>query len=164
MMLMVSPALALHSLGPLAMMAVPGVAWGLWEWRNQSRHRHTVNTPALVNPLGLATAIQFGFVYALVRFFVKVASGSVNPAWVYGVSFIAGLTDTAAISLSSAQAVVAGTLSVSVASKCVVIGALSNTVVKAGLAFWLGAPEFKRGIAIALGGVFVAGLLGLWLF
>ena len=164
MIVMVSPALALASLGPLAMMAIPGLAWALWEWHNETRRPHTVSTPALVNPLGLSTAIKFGVVYALVRFLVKVASGSINPAWVYGVSFIAGLTDTAAISLSSAQAVVAGTLTVSVAAKCVVISALSNTIVKAGLAFWLGAPEFKRGIAIALGGVFVAGLLGLWLF
>jgi len=164
MIVLVSPAVALASLGPLALMAIPGVAWGLWEWRTQVRHQHTVHTPALVNPLSLSTAIQFGVIYAVVRFFVKMASSSVDPTWVYAVSFISGLTDTAAISLSSAQAVVAGTLSVEVASKCVVIGALSNTLVKAGLALALGGAEFRRAIAIALGGVFVAGLLGLWLF
>jgi uncharacterized membrane protein (DUF4010 family) len=164
MMAMVSPKLALASLGPLALMALPGIVWGLWEWYYRVHPKHTVNTPALANPLNLTVAIKFGAVYAVVRFLVKIASGSLNPTWVYGVSFIAGLTDTAAISLSSAQAVVAGTLSATVATKCVVIGALSNTLVKAGLAFGLGAPEFRRAIAWALGGVFVAGLIGLWLF
>jgi uncharacterized membrane protein (DUF4010 family) len=51
-----------------------------------------------------------------------------------------------------------------VAAKCVVIGALSNTLVKAGLAFTLGTPAFRRAIAVALSGVFLAGLAGLWLF
>jgi uncharacterized membrane protein (DUF4010 family) len=164
MIAFVSPALAVASLGPLALMALPGAVWALWEWRTRVRSQPKVDTPALANPLNLSLAIKFGAIYALVQFLVKIAAGRVNPAWVYGVSFIAGLTDTAAISLSSAQSVVAGTLPVGVAAKCVIIAALSNTLVKAGLAFGLGSPAFRRAIALALGGAFLAGLLGLWLF
>jgi len=161
MLVIINQAVALATLTPLALMAIPGVVWALWQYRQHRAAPTQVGTPPLVNPLSLSLAIKFGVVYALVVFFVKVASQNLNPMWVYGVSFLSGLTDMDAIAISSAQAVSNGTLSVEVAARCIVIGALSNTLVKAGLALTLGAPGFRRAIAWSLGAVFVAGAAGL---
>jgi len=165
MLALICPAVAQAALGPFALMALPGVGWALWQWRrSRAAQAGIVDTPVLANPLSLTLAIKFGVLYALVRFLVKLASGNLNPAWVYAVSFISGLTDMDAIAISSAQAVAAGALEVDVAMNCIIIGALSNTLVKAGLAAALGTAGFRRAILWSLGAVFVAGLAGLWLF
>lgn len=161
----VAPTVTMALLPIFGMMAIPGIIWGVWQWRTHRQARQEkVHTPAIANPLSLSLAIKFGLIYAVVRFLVKLAAGNINPGWVYGVSFISGLTDMDAIALSTAQSARDGTLPVNVAVNCIVIAALSNTLVKAGLAVALGAPQFRRTIALALGAVFIAGAAGLWLF
>ncbi len=132
--------------------------------RTCTRGAETVHTPPVANPLSLSLAIKFGLIYAVVRYLVKLTAGNINPGWVYGVSFVSGLTDMDAIALSTAQSARDGTLPVNEAVNCIIIAALSNTLVKAGLAVALGAPQFRRTIALALGMVFIAGVAGLWLF
>jgi uncharacterized membrane protein (DUF4010 family) len=164
MLVLINPVVALATIGPFLLMAAPGVVWAVWQCRQPRAAADQVGTPTLSNPLSLSLAIKFGAIYALVVFLVKVASLHLNPLWVYGVSLVSGLTDMDAIAISSAQAALNGTLPVDVAANCIVIGALSNTVVKAGLALALGAPGFRRAIGWSLGAVFVAGVAGLWLF
>jgi len=162
MLAMISPLVAQAVLGPFALMALPGAAWALWQWRRRrAAGPDTIDTPALTNPLSLAIAIKFGALYALVRFLVNLAAGHLHPGWVYAVSFASGLTGMDAIAISSAQAAAGGTLSVDVAANCIILGALSNTLINAGMAAALGTAGFRRAIGWALGAVFVAGLAGL---
>ncbi len=165
MLALISPPVARAVLGPFALMALPGAGWAYWQWRRSRAVRDdTVDTPTITNPLSLTIAIKFGVIYAVVRFLVKMASGHLNPGWVYAVSFVSGLTGMDAIAISSAQAAAGGTLDVEVAANCIIIGALSNTLMNAGMAAALGTAGFRRAIVCALGAVFVAGLAGMWLF
>jgi len=163
LMFAVNPALAIATLGPFSMMAMPGVAWALWEWHKTSRSKK-VTTPVLNNPLSLKLALQFGLLYAVVGLLIKLAAVHLPAGWIYVISFVSGLADAAPVTLSSAQAASAHTLSMDVAARCVLLAALSNTLAKAALAVALGAADFRRAIALALGAMFIAGVIGLWLF
>ncbi len=163
MLALISPLVAQAVLGPFALMALPGAGWAFWQWRRRMAAADTIDTPALANPLSLTLAIKFGVLYALVRLLVKVAAGQFHPGWVYAVSFVSGLAGMDAIALSSAQAAASGALDVDVAANCIILGALSNTLMNAGLATALGTAGFRRAIVWALGAVFAAGLVGLGL-
>ncbi len=162
LMTAVNPALALATLAPFALMALPGAAWALWEWHQCTRIKK-VTTPVLTNPLSLKLALQFGLLYAIVGFLIKLATAHLPTSGVYAISFVSGLADAAPVTLSSAQAVSAHTLSMEVAERCVLLAALSNTLAKAGLAVALGSAKYRRAIAVALGAVSVAGVAGFWL-
>ncbi len=164
-LMFVDPQVTTALLAPFALMAVPGIAWGIWQWWRARQHSDKkIHTPAISNPLSLSLAIKFGLIYALVRYLVKLAAGSIHPGWIYGLSFVSGLTDMDAISLSTAQSAHDGTLPLDQAANCIIIAALSNTLAKAALALALGDAKFRRAIGLALGTVFLAGLAGLWLF
>ncbi|HVU39201.1 MAG TPA: DUF4010 domain-containing protein, partial [Opitutales bacterium] len=163
MMVLISPELALATLWPFVLMALPGAAWGLREWRREAPAKK-VSTPELGNPLSLRLALQFGLLYAAVGFLTRWAVAHMPVGWMYGISFVSGLADAAPVTLSSAQAVSGHLLTVTVAARCVLLAALSNTLGKAGLALVIGTPAYRRAIAVALGAVFVFGLAGLWWF
>lgn len=163
LMAAINPALAMATLGPFALMALPGLAWALWEWHRTTRIKK-VTTPVLNNPLSLKLALQFGLLYAAVGFLIKLATTNLPTGWIYVISFVSGLADAAPVTLSSAQAASAHTLTMDVAARCVLLAALSNTLAKAALALALGAADFRRAIAVALGAMFVAGAVGFCLF
>ena len=73
-------------------------------------------------------------------------------------SFISGLTDMDAISLSVVGSLNAGSIPLSLAARAILVAAIANSLLKAGLAISLGSPELRRhagGVLIltALGGV-----------
>jgi uncharacterized membrane protein (DUF4010 family) len=73
------------------------------------------------------------------------------------VAALAGLTDVDAITLSMAEYAKTGNPTVAVNS--IVIAALTNTLVKCGLAASLGGPALRRPIMIATGAVVASGLV-----
>ena len=75
------------------------------------------------------------------------------------VAALAGLTDVDAITLSMAEYAKTGDAGVAV--NAIVIAALTNTLVKCGLAASLGGPALRRPIIVATGGVVAAGLVTL---
>jgi uncharacterized membrane protein (DUF4010 family) len=72
------------------------------------------------------------------------------------VAALAGLTDVDAITLSMAKYATTGDSGIAVNS--IVIAALTNTLVKCGMAAWLGGAALRRPILIATGAIVVAGL------
>jgi uncharacterized membrane protein (DUF4010 family) len=75
----------------------------------------------------------------------------------YMVAALAGLTDVDAITLSMAEYARGGDTRVAVNS--IVIAALTNTLVKCGMAAWLGGAALRRPILIATGAMIAAGLI-----
>jgi uncharacterized membrane protein (DUF4010 family) len=161
-LLVLSPPVALLTAVPFGLIALPGVAWALWQWRPWRVQGKDVETPPLANPLSPLAAVKFGVLYALITLVVKVAAQQISPAWVYGISFVSGLGDINAITVTSAQAASDHLLDPVVAARCVVLACLANTLVKAGIAVALGARGFRRVTGLGLGVTFVAGAVGLW--
>ncbi len=156
-----SPALALALVLPLVAMAVPGLAFGVWMWLGHRPPPDTVEAPPIKNPLNLGTAVKFALIYAVVKLLVKAASEAGLSEGVVAVSAVAGLTDVDAIAISLAGAARDGSVATPLASTAVVVGCLSNTLVKAGIAAWLGSPALRRRVAGVLGTTAFLGLAAL---
>jgi uncharacterized membrane protein (DUF4010 family) len=77
-------------------------------------------------------------------------------------SFVSGLTDMDAISISIAREEGNADSGAGLATRAVVVAAVSNTLLKAGMAVALGSPGLKRRIAIVLGLTIVVGIA--WFF
>jgi uncharacterized membrane protein (DUF4010 family) len=99
------------------------------------------------NPLELGTALKFGVLYAVVLLVSKAAHVYVGDAGVYLSSFISGLPDADAVTLSMAQLSKAeGGLDMTTAARAVVLGVMANTAAKGLIVVAGGSSQLKRAI------------------
>jgi len=148
---LINPIFAATLIWPFLLMAVPGIACAGWFWLRHRPAPSEADIPPLANPLGLWTAIKFAALYSAIAFLVKVLR---SDGWTQGLlplSFVSGLTDMDAISLSIAREHGGGDTIPLLATRAVVLAAVSNTLLKAGIAFALGSPGLKWRIASLLG-------------
>ena len=101
----------------------------------------------LANPFELGPAIKFGILYAVILLAAKAAQFYFQDAGLYAASALAGLADVDAISLSMAELAGAeGGIVTSTAARAVVLAAISNTIVKGGIAISLGSESLRRAL------------------
>jgi len=86
--------------------------------------------PEIKNPAELKQALLFGFLYALVLLAVSAAKDIWGDSGVYAVSFISGLTDVDAITLSNTHLVQTGTLEAGKAAFSILIAFAANMAFK----------------------------------
>ena len=149
---------ALSLIVPFALMAMPGIAYAAWVWLRRHPQAKEGDTPEIGNPLSLSTAIKFAALYSGIAFLVKVVR---EQGWTQGMlplSFVSGLTDMDAISLSIARDYT-GNEPAALATRAVILAAVSNTLLKAGMAIGLGSPGLKVRIGLVLGATAVLGVL-----
>lgn len=156
---------------PLALMGAATAAFGGWHYRaGLSRTAGAPGTAAggsnasevpLRNPFSLGSAVQFGALFAIVLLAVTLAQENLPGVGVYIVSALAGSVDVDAITLSLAKD--AGAMaSLAQAGNAICIAALANTAVKCGMVAVSGAGAARRQVAVATGGIFLAGGAWLW--
>ena len=159
-----NPDLALTLIAPLALMTLPAICYGLWLWFARRPAAGSVEAPSLTNPLSLATAIKFALLYALIGLLVKAATQlDLLQSGLLPLSFVSGLTDMDAISLSMAGSQTTGQVPLLLATKAVIVAAVGNSILKAGLAISLGSAALRREVALVLGATAACGLASLWL-
>jgi uncharacterized membrane protein (DUF4010 family) len=115
------------------------------------------------NPFELGEAVKFGLVFGAVTFVAKAAQEYLGNAGLYFAAALAGLTDVDAIVLSMASLSQGDPSMVAVAARAIVIAAMSNTLVKAGMAVSLGSPELRRSFLPAASLLVVVGVLAAFL-
>ncbi|HVB39053.1 MAG TPA: DUF4010 domain-containing protein [Vicinamibacterales bacterium] len=101
------------------------------------------------NPLQLGSALQMALLFQLVILAVAFVRARFNTGGLTISGAVLGLTDVDALTISMAQAATEG-VAAHVAAQAIAVGTLSNTVLKAGLALALGAPAFRRTVALGL--------------
>jgi uncharacterized membrane protein (DUF4010 family) len=148
---------------PFTIMAAPAVGYGIWWWLSRHRRAEAVATPAISNPLSLATAVKFGLLYAAVAFLLKTVTALDWNAGVLPLSFLSGLTDVDAISLSVARGSADAVLEPSVAVRAILIAAAANSLMKAVLAVSLGSGSLRLHVGATLGLTAVLGGAAAWL-
>ncbi len=159
-----SPALALRVAPAFAVMMAPAVAYGVWHWWRARRSAKTeVASPAMANPLSLMTAIKFALLYAVIAFLVKAATQLDWQAGILPLSFVSGLTDMDAISLSMANNLRSETVALDLAARAVIIAGIANSLLKAVLAASLGSPLLRWRAGGALVATALAGAAALFL-
>ncbi|HAV60862.1 MAG TPA: hypothetical protein DCY13_00665 [Verrucomicrobiales bacterium] len=136
---------------PLAIMSVPGLGYAGWMLIVHRKGRGASKTLELANPLSLGMAVKFALIYGVVTLLVKAVSQSEVTTGLLAVSFVSGLTDVDAIALSMVDSVRTNSLLPPLAAKAIVMAAVANTIMKAGMAVALGSPVVRRNVGIVLG-------------
>jgi uncharacterized membrane protein (DUF4010 family) len=154
----------LGSLAPwLLLVAVPGIAFSLAHRTSfLSGHRAPEGTREVRNPLSLRVAIQFALLYALIVLLVRWAQANFGGAGVYLASFLSGLTDLDAISLSLSQLAGSGGIGLQDATRAILVAAGANSLLKLGLASSLGGPALRAPVSIVLGATAALAALAAW--
>lgn len=156
--------LALALIKPFALMAAPACIYGAFVWFARRPGPNVVETPYLSNPLNLTTAIKFALVYAAVGFLVKAATQfDLMQHGLLPLSFVSGLTDMDAISLSMAGNLTSGDVPLVLAARAIIVAAIANSLLKAAFSASLGSPVLRRQTALVLGATVAAGVGALWL-
>lgn len=132
-----------------------------WFFFRRSPAQSPASQTAVSNPFSLWAATQFGLLFALVLFVVKLTEHFAPAEGLYLVAAVAGTTDVDAITLSMAQyAQQAGRDTL--AAVAVVVAVLSNTLVKTLLVASLGSQALRRRIVPGSAAIAVVGALLLW--
>ncbi len=132
-------------------------------WLRSRREQGAVETPSLHNPLSLGIAIKFGLIYAAVAFLVKAATSLGLQGSLLPLSFVSGLTDMDAISLLMANSRNDASVAATLATQCVIMAAVGNSVLKGGFALALGSPALRWQVTLMLGLTIAVGVGSLWL-
>ena len=148
----------------MLLMGVVSLVICLLLWRS-GRSKETAEVESGNNPFELGDAIKFGGLFAVVIFVASAAQVYFGDTGLYVAGALAGLTDVDAIALSMASLAQQDPASSGAAARTIVIAVISNTMVKCGMAIWLGAPSMRRTmipitVVLALSGVGAAFLVG----
>jgi len=127
----------------MAAMGFSGLLYALYLYFSQTAtDEEELN---LSNPFELGPAIKFGLLYALVLLVTKAAEVYIGDKGLYLTSFLAGLADVDAITLSIADLTKTGHgIALSTGKIAVILAAISNTAAKGVLVFSLGSRSLRR--------------------
>lgn len=115
--------------------------------------------PETKNPAELRQAIFFGFLYALVLVAVSAAKDFWGDSGVYAVSFLSGLTDVDAITLSSTRLVETSTLEAGKAAVSILIAICANLIFKLAMVAVVGTMQMLRWAALCFVFLIIPALL-----
>lgn len=160
----VHPPLVPRLLVPLLAMAVIG-GFAIVRLRAQGRAQApgagpttgpTTDGIEFRNPFELKSAVIFGLLFGGVIFVSKAVQAELGSAALYVTGVLAGTTDVDAITLSAASLARDG-LDLEVASTTIFFACVSNTAVKAGIAYVSGGRAFGAQVARIFGATIAAG-------
>ena len=154
----VNRALLTHVLVPFLVMAVVvgGFAAALYFRGGSKDGTDAKGSLKVQNPFSLTEAAKFAAFFAVVLLAVKIVQEHFPPSGLYAVAALAGLTDVDAITLSMSEFAKSGEVRIAVIA--IVIAALTNTIVKCGMAFVIAGPAFGKPLLIATAAILFAGL------
>lgn len=146
-------------MGLASLASVATLYW--WHRRSQSQEKGSRSTQiAITTPFSLTQAVKFGLLFAVILLLVKIIGAQNQQEGLYLVALLAGLTDVDAITLSMSQYARGGG-GAGVATIAIIIAALANTAVKAGMAATIGSAHYRRPILIATGLIGAAGIVAI---
>ena len=153
----VNRSLLTHVLVPFAVMAVVvgGFAAALYFRGGRIDGAAAEGDLNVQNPFSLTAAAKFAAFFAVVLLAVKIVQEHFPPSGLYAVAAVAGLTDVDAITLSMSEFAKGGEVRVAVIA--IVIAALSNTIVKCGMAFVIAGSAFSKPLLMATSATLAAG-------
>jgi uncharacterized membrane protein (DUF4010 family) len=109
-------------------------------------------------PFALLPAIKFGLFFALILLLSKTTQLLFGQTGIYITSVLSGLADVDAITLTMSNLSAAGSISTITATTAIILAVASNTLVKAGIAYYFGTRKFGTKILIAFATILAIGL------
>lgn len=114
----------------------------------------------LKNPFELGSAIKISLMFGVVLLVTKAAVEYLGPKGLYLASALSGTTDVDAVTVSTAR-LARGGLEAEVATIAIVLAVVANTIVKTGMASYVGGRALGKRVTITGGLVLLAGAGGL---
>ncbi|MFW5983815.1 MAG: MgtC/SapB family protein [Halobacteria archaeon] len=143
----VNPSLLFGIGVPVAAMTVVGtlLAFALLYGRDEEKIEIEAS-----NPFRIRTAVVFGVIFGVVLLFSRESARLFGESGVYATAFVSGLADADAIAISLSRLAGDGEIPASTATFGVVIGIVSNTLVKFGIAVVAGGRELGKQVGFVL--------------
>ena len=142
---------------PLIVMGCVGYMAAYYLFRKIKDGEITISRDDLKSPFSIKPALGFGFLFLAVMFFSKLFTLTLGNSGIYLLSFISGITDVDAITISLAGLSTAGSVSLHVATIGIVLAAISNTIFKAGFCYVLGSKKLSNMIFYSFGLILIVG-------
>lgn len=159
---LINPDLFKLLLVPATVMALNCYLPVLLYWRTASNKNAGTAAP-LKNPLELMTALSFGLLLALVMLLGKALQNWFGDAGVLVLAAASGVADVDAITLSLSR-MSQDDLALQIAITGIVIAASINSLIKTGMAFFIGGHHIGIRVGLPLVSSIFAGGIAVWLW
>ncbi len=144
----VYPHLAAKLSIPYVLAAGSGLLYSYYLYRrSNSTSVKLQNEMLFKNPLQLSEAIKFGILFGIIYGAIAFVENRYGNIGVYIVSFLSGITDVDAITLSLSEMAKEAKLHHTIALEGIVIASATNSLVKLGLAAWIGGAKLGWEVA-----------------
>lgn len=131
------PALAWQLGGYLVLLALAAFAAAAWQWRRRDPGQR-VQAAAQARLFDLRSAVGFGLALGAIAVLVRAGEEFFGTVGIYGVAFLSGLADVDAIVISTVQMHAQGELAGAPTVAAILLAALANMLVKAGMSWSIG--------------------------
>jgi uncharacterized membrane protein (DUF4010 family) len=162
LLMIASPALAMYCLPALAAMTLTGVACAFLLGRGHEENKDASAQMALSNPLRLTPALQFGALFAAIRFFAAFGVTELGSSGVYLTSAVGGSVDADSVVFSMSGLIRENQLGEWPAAMGVIIAIAANFVLKAILAWSTARGVFGRRVTIGFALMTAAAVAGMF--
>lgn len=113
------------------------------------------------SPFTIGPAIKFSVIFLVVIIISKLFSILFGDKGIYLVSFISGFSDVDAITISLSNLALSNSISNTSAQIGITIAAFANTIVKGGIAYYLGSKKFSKGVIISFLIIIFSGIISM---
>jgi uncharacterized membrane protein (DUF4010 family) len=138
----IEPRLAYTLILPMAFPVVIGTGAGMLLWKQKDAEPEAALD--VKNPMELGSAIKFGLIFAVVLLLARGAYHYFGTSGIYLAGGLAGLADVDAFTISAAGLAQQGVLARNTAGASILLAGAMNTLVKGGIAAFLGGPALRR--------------------
>ena len=139
---------------PLLSLIIVTALFSYYLWKEAKTVKGKVE---LGSPFSLGPALKFGLLFALILALVKIGEVYFSSRGVYIVSFLSGVADVDAITISLSQ-LSKGSLPLETARNGILIAVLTNVAAKGGIAYWFGSKEFRKRVSLFFGVLILLGV------
>jgi uncharacterized membrane protein (DUF4010 family) len=146
--MVLNPDLVLGIVGTLGVMGLSGFLLVGYLIHTNKNTEH-IKKIEMQSPFSLGPAFKFALLFFLISFFSKFFALIFGESGIYLLSFISGISDVDAITISLSTLSKQGNISALTAQMGIVIAAISNTLFKGGIAYYLGSYNFSQKIIYA---------------
>jgi len=151
---------------PLLGMGFMGFGLAFVQLFSKKGEKSSYKTPdfELKSPFQLLPAIQFGLFFGALLFFSKAALEFFGEQGIYVAAVFSGFVDVDAITISLANLSAQGDLPANSAAMAVILATVSNTLVKAGMAFLFASKAVGRRVIFSMLLMLLMGMLSTLIF
>ena len=148
---------------PLGLMGLVGYLSAFYMYTRVEKKRK-VKEIEFKQPFNIFTALKFVLFFAFIIFIAKLAYLIAGSTGIYIASILSGLADVDAITLTMSSLNKMGEVSSRIAVTSIILAASSNTLAKAGMAWFFGERKFAFYISIIFLLILAVGLSSVFLF